>query len=265
MIIYFSACGNSKQASEMLAQKIGDERVVNIAKAFKNNEFEYRLEDGESLGFVFPVYFWGVPSVVLDFIKQLKIENLKDNYVYTAMTCGSSTGLAGKMLKKALKKRGIALNAEYGIVMPDTYVVMFPVNEKSEAIEILDKAETYIDKVASSIKEKKTGKTNEYKGGIKQFITYITYPLYNKVYRKTKRFKVSDSCIGCGICAKICPVSAIEMKPEASDSEKNRPTWVLDKCVHCLACIHRCPQNSIANGMSSTNGQYINPRVKLDN
>ena len=73
MIIYFSACGNSKQAAMMLAEKLGDARVINVARALKDKEFEYKLEDGESLGFVFPVYFWGVPSIVLDFIKDLKL------------------------------------------------------------------------------------------------------------------------------------------------------------------------------------------------
>ncbi len=257
MIIYFSACGNSKQAAMMLAEKLGDARVINVARALKDKEFEYKLEDGESLGFVFPVYFWGVPSIVLDFIKDLKVENVKDKYVYCAMTCGSSTGFAGKMLKKELAKKEIVLDAEYGITMPDTYVVMFPVDKKEVAIERLDNAEKQIDKVANAIKGQIVGKTNEYKGGLKQFITYITYPLYNGVYRKTKRFSVSKACVGCGICAKVCPIDAIEMKDGS-------PSWVKEKCVHCLACIHKCPENAIINGASAKNGQYVNPRVKSD-
>lgn len=267
MIIYFSACGNSKQAASMLAEKT-DDRIVSINSAFIKKEFDYELEKGENLAFVFPVYFWGVPSIVLDFIKLMNIKNVEESYVYAALTCGSSSGLTGKMLKKALAKRNICLDAEYAIVMPDTYVVMFPVNKDEEAIKILDKAEVEIDEVAKAIKDKKTGKTNKHKGRMKQLITYITYPLYNKVYRKTKRFSVNDKCTGCTICSKVCPIGAIEMTGEEIKSKgdvvKNKPQWTMNKCVHCLACVHRCPEQAINNGKSQNHGRYVNPRVKLD-
>ena len=40
---------------------------------------------------------------------------------------------------------------------------------------------------------------------------------------------------GCGLCAKKCPVQAIEMRD-------GKPVWVKDKCVMCLGCLHRCPK-----------------------
>ena len=59
MIFYFSGTGNSRWAAEVLADRFSDKAVF-IPEAMKNDD-KYRLEDGEKLGFVFPVYAWACP------------------------------------------------------------------------------------------------------------------------------------------------------------------------------------------------------------
>lgn len=44
--------------------------------------------------------------------------------------------------------------------------------------------------------------------------------------------KTNDSCTGCGLCAAICPLGAIE---------KRNPREVPGKCMKCCACEKRCP------------------------
>lgn len=85
----------------------------------------------------------------------------------------------------------------------------------------------------------------------------ISLPIYDKSARRTAHFHVEDSCIGCGLCAKKCPVQAIEM-------QAGKPVWVKDKCVMCLGCLHRCPKFAIQYGRNAKkHGQYTNPNVKL--
>ncbi len=52
----------------------------------------------------------------------------------------------------------------------------------------------------------------------------------------------TDSCIGCGICVKKCPVSAITLK-----EEKGKKTAVVDmnKCFGCGVCTRFCPKKTI--------------------
>jgi Fe-S-cluster-containing hydrogenase component 2 len=89
-------------------------------------------------------------------------------------------------------------------------------------------------------------------------VSLIAQPLYNANVRKTSNLHVEESCIGCGLCAKKCPVQAIEM-------QNKKPVWVKDKCVMCLGCLHRCPKFAIqyGNGKTKEHGQYTNPNVKV--
>ena len=73
MIFYFSGCGNSKHVAETLAAGLTDQLVF-IPEAARNNQYDYSLQDGERLGFVFPVYSWAPPKLVMDFVKKMSVQ-----------------------------------------------------------------------------------------------------------------------------------------------------------------------------------------------
>ena len=52
-----------------------------------------------------------------------------------------------------------------------------------------------------------------------------------------------SECTGCGVCAKGCPVQAIEMVD-------GKPVMDYNACINCLCCNESCPENAIYQELS---------------
>lgn len=287
-VLYFSGTGNSKYIAEKIFKGIeGDNSLLAIRDCFKNQTLEFELSPGDSVGIICPIYFWGLPSMVNDFLENLVLNNYssKSNPIYIIFSCGGSTGLADKMANKLLRKKGYVLSAAFSIHMPDNYNIMFdfmtPVNEIES---VLLQAEGRITSIVGAVSDlcssfatdnhiNVTGLITRYKGesllhrGPFPFIaTNFSYPLYRSG-RKTKPFTVSDVCIECGLCVKVCPLGIIHLEDRTNsytDKQLKRPVWDGEKCTQCLACLHHCPVRAIQYGnRTQKRGRYLNPKTSL--
>lgn len=247
MIFYFSATGNSFHAAKALSD--GIEKVVSVSDSIKNKNLKFTIND-ERIGLVFPVYFFGIPQIILDFINNAEI-NISDNaYVYAVMTCGATTANADGILKKALIKKGINVNAVFSVKMVDTYVPLFKIVDKEEQKKINCEADKELQQIKKAVSEKKSGCQYNHRGHFPKTVTFFSYPFY-KYRRFTKKFYAEESCIGCGLCENICPSQAIKI-------ENGKPVWIKKQCNICLGCLHRCPKEAIQYGKKSkTSGRYF--------
>lgn len=255
MIFYFTGTGNSLYAAKTISDELG-EPLIDITVAMKKKSFSYTLSGDEKIGFVFPVYFYGVPSIVADFIAELKIEQIQEGglkpYVFGVVTCGGSMGGTPKMLEELLEKQSLPLSAAFELKMASNYIMMYqptaPENQKKILI-LVDKE--LADIIATISKNKKDDESMRKKA----FVTKVAYPLYVHG-RKTRLFYADEKCNGCGKCARVCPVSAIQM-------EANKPVWTKKQCTHCTACINRCPQEAIQYGKKTLKWRrFENPILK---
>ena len=247
MIFYFTATGNSRFIAERIAAATAD-RTINLVDCVANGEYSFELAESERLGFVVPVYYYGIPIIVSEFLEKLNVSASHDYYTYAILNCGGTTGDAGRFIKRHIK-----VNAVFGIKTVDNYVPMFKAASDDEVNEQLDAAEKEIDKFISLIADKTEGIYNSVSGRLPRLLTSLLYPSYRRG-RKTKKFKVNAKCTGCKLCAEICPRNAI-------DCAGGAPSWIKPQCEVCLACLHRCPENAIEYGKSAGRGQFVNPRV----
>ena len=192
MIYYFTGAGNSRYVAQRLAQALGD------TAAFMPDHIPATVPDnGEPVGFVFPVYFWGIPTLVDRFARQLAIEG--SHYTYTVLTPSGSSGDAVSLFEKALRR---PVDAHFSVLMPDTYCPMFECGDRAKSDAVLNRAEGEIDSIISQLKARATGNLDPHRGMGKLY-TLTMYPLYLRT--TTRRFATNDACTGCGLCASLCP------------------------------------------------------------
>jgi ferredoxin/flavodoxin len=243
IVFYFSGTGNSLKAAKDLSRELGNCEIISMTKPF---DF---IKQYDSIGFVYPTYFWGLPKRVIEFIKSINLDNNKNTYYYSITTYGGSAGNAIYQLYELLFNiHGIKLNYGQKLQMFSNYVVIYDMSEKIN--EITTKSHEKLIPIVNSIKMKRNNRVNK----STKIFGFINKGFINKVSNMDKDFTINSNCTGCGICEKVCPVKNIEMAD-------NKPRYK-HHCEQCVACIQFCPQRAINyKDVTQNRRRYTNPEI----
>jgi NAD-dependent dihydropyrimidine dehydrogenase PreA subunit/flavodoxin len=258
MIFYFSGTGNSLDVAVRIGKRLADERLIAIADytkvaAGKSRAYTFTLQKYERVGFVFPVYAWGPPKPVLDFIDHLHLENRQENYFYAVVTCGKNIGNTMNIIKRHLKRAGCELDSGFSLVMPNNYMIAGDVYPKEIEKTILNESEVSLSSILQRLEIHEKNIFIVEKGPMPILLSGLIHPAFSNQPLKSRPFYATDACNRCGICVKVCTCANIELK--------EKPVWG-KKCVQCLACINYCPTKAIQYGKGTlTKGRYTNPNV----
>lgn len=254
-IYYFSGTGNSLKVAQDLSVNLGDTELISIAKAIK--EKDKISTSADTIGIVYPVYMWGIPKIVDEFIKQLSTEN-KGKYFFAVATNGGRVAGSLLQLSKKLSSRGFKLSLGASLVLPSNYTPKHAAPSLDKQELLFSAAKERSEEIALLIKNKTSGSIE--KGSAKDCIirTGFIYGLASLfIHSMDKNFWTDDNCISCGLCEKICPVQSIKF-------ENGKPVW-LHNCEQCLRCLNYCPKASIQFGKSTMGKErYKNPVIKLN-
>lgn len=238
MILYFSGTGNSNYVAQRIADALGDE-IVNLNARIKASDTS-SVETGERVIIVTPTYAWRIPRVVCDWLRKTELRGAKRSWF--VMTCGSEIGNADKYNRELCAEKQISCMGTAQIVMPENFIAMFNAPTVEEARRIVAKAEPFIDRAIAAIRAGhmfSPPRKKLYDCIASSAVNPVFYPLFVKA----SSFTVSDVCIGCGKCEKLCPLNNITL-------QNARPVWG-SNCTQCMACICYCPTRAIEYGKKS--------------
>ena len=151
-IYYFTGTGNCLKVARDLAAELGDAEVISIAKAI-NKEIG---SPAERIGIIYPVYMFGMPLIVNQFIDKLK--NGKDRYIFAIATYGGMAGSALGQTARQLASRGMKLSAGFAVKMPGNYTPLYEAIPTEKQNELFEEERRKIKLITETIKEKRQQK-----------------------------------------------------------------------------------------------------------
>lgn len=248
-IYYFSGTGNSLHISRTMAEHLGDTELINIA-SLTNDKVVF---DTPCVGIVFPVYALGVPLIVRRFLENVNASS--SEYVFAICNSASSQGMALSQTQELLNNKNITLNASSNVFMPSNYLPFGGAESEKIQQHKFKEAKIKLCDFAAIVKQKASTAVDDAKMP-PAFIVSIIYRIFRWwIPRFARRYRVTNECNGCGICAKICPSENITLKD-------GRPVWS-DHCECCMACIQFCPQSAInCKRIPPDRKHYHHPEVK---
>ena len=251
-IFYFSGTGNSLWSAKKIAEIIKGHdpaatcELHNMGSAVKSEKL---IIEAQAVIIVFPSYAYDLPLAVRRFVKKAVFIT---PYIASFVTFGSSPmGTLGAM-RRILRKKGVEKLFFGRIAAVENYLALFgpPKPAVLERRLVLQKEAS--EEAGRAVVERRVNRVHMFTP-LSSMVAFLFY-CGTKIFYK--RYRLGKNCNGCGVCEKICPVSAIVMK-------EGRPVFT-KQCEHCQGCVNLCPLRAIRFGRvkHGTPG-YRHPEIAL--
>lgn len=244
VIFYFTATGNSLYAAKQL-----DHQCISIAQAIHDPKSTYQAE---KIGIVCPVYGHEVPAPVKDFLRKKTFDT---PYFYMVLTYGNRHGSAAELTQKMLEQLGIGVSYINVLLMVDNFLPAFDMEKQKKINKNVDEQIRAIREDIANNKEYIAPATKKDRQAHQEYlnrISKIPQDTFSKLYR------ITEDCIGCEICTKVCPKRCFTMNGHKS-------VWNAKECICCMACIHACPMMAIQMNIPEKNprARYRNENISI--
>lgn len=275
IIFYFSATGNSLYVANSLARcpspkggdgnkgegcpEGGECEALSIPQLMKDGKFDFEAEE---IGFVYPIYMHIPPYMVQQFIQKA---HLKADYFFAVPTYGARAPKVSEIWQGIAEKAGYHFDYIRPVKMVDNWLHHFNMDDQ----KAMDK---HIPEQLAQVKADLAGRRH-YIEPVSEAdrelhdTAYVQSGLYRTHgfrFHSENHFVVTDACIRCGICTKVCPRGNWRLGEKKAETS--------GECDYCLSCIHNCPRKAIQFAdlhdsflvpEANPNSRYRNPKVSL--
>ena len=239
LILYFSGTGNTKYVANLFSQAL---LAKGVSVQMRSVEDPQPIEPGyDFLAVGCPKYYEYPAMFLLQYLRDALPAAQKATPVLAFCTeaSGAKTEFSG--LAKLLRQKNHELQVAQSFMVANDLMFLGGFLPTAHAVvqKNLQKAE---QAVAAATDALLSGQCQ-----IEKIAPYLR-PVYHMVAAGctaampvfAMRYTASAACIGCGLCAKGCPKSNIQMV-------ENRPQFGKN-CIFCTRCINLCPAHAILYG-----------------
>lgn len=252
LIFYFTGTGNSLYVAKQLSDQV-PEHIVSIPQVIHQNDLSFEAEE---IGIVYPVYGHMPPNMVRNFIQKAK---LKCRYLFSVLTYGKRKCNAVETWDQICQKAGYKSNYIATLLMVDNWLPVFDMDEERKLDKKTSENLARIQADLASHKNEIEPVTDQERQEHEEFLK-IAGPTFKAdgIHAKAEEwFTVTDKCVSCSVCTRLCPKSNYKIEIEKAVST--------GECELCFACIHGCPHKAIvvAAGEKNPNARYRHPEIHL--
>lgn len=249
-IWYFTGTGNSLSAAKRAVAALGNDVELKPMSSVLGRPVDIAAA---RVGFVFPVYSFGLPRIVKEFIGS--IDSMKAEQVFAIATCGGGPGGTLAQLQKLLESKGVRLDAAAAVTYPGNCIPLHAAPSGEHCASMIAGGEKAVDLLMADV----VAGRQRLPGMASRIAEVLFRPLYagflSSVRRSDRFFRAERSCSRCGLCMNLCPVGNIAAGPDG------RPVWG-GRCEACFACLNLCPVEAIQYGwMTRGRRRYRHPAV----
>ena len=215
MLFYFTGTGNSLYVAKGL-----ERQPISIPQVMHREDLIF---SDDRIGIVAPIYGHEVPAMVREFLEKATFQT---PYFYMILTYGNRHGGAAELAQELCARCGIPVRYINLVHMVDNWLPVFDMEEEQLAAIQTDVAQ----KVAwiAPVTEADRAAHQAFLAGMRLAPPDAWQHL----------LRVTQDCIGCGICQKLCPAGAITVQDNLSHIDESL-------CLSCGQCAVKCPRHAI--------------------
>lgn len=245
-ILYFTGTGNSLYAAKLIGGNL-----LSIPQLIKDNQYEIK---DDSVGIIFPCYGFNVPEIVERYISKA---NISADYLFAVMTYGGIPFSGLRQIEKIFAGKNQTLDYVNEVTMVNNILLTYKVEEQLEQ-KPLAQIDLKLHEIAADIRMRKQRHSQKRALSNLASVSFLGLERRLDISRMMtlRNFTVTDHCISCGICPKVCPAGNVTVKSQSKPEFGNN-------CLSCMACINNCPQNAIHHKRERSSVKYRNPGISL--